>query len=315
MHIAIFILLLTVILLLLVLHGKKKKIIKDMCGMSSYYKNHLLNELAKPMGYRYNPRQDIFTSTQDAWQKHYGYRDLYDRMAPYLNMIFDCQPIYFDYDKKTWLIEFWKGQYGINTGSEVGVYHADTIIPPSERKMTTFHAAAENEYLYINSILYHNDRFLAETGAPHWWSALFSVGHFANPKNLTLNVSIRFPNLDMRDAFLDALFLNGYDTGNVHICFNVVSFTFHPPRRPGCLLKKIYRLYVQLKNRLFCKLYCFVTRPFKNTCDKLLYLYYYLPFIFRRMLRPRRYKKRYCQHRQASLATGSNWRRHARKEN
>ena len=43
-------------------------------------------------------------------------------MAPRFQMVFDALPVYFDYQKKTWLIEFWKGQYGINTGAEIGIY-------------------------------------------------------------------------------------------------------------------------------------------------------------------------------------------------
>ena len=39
-------------------------------------------------------------------------------------MIIDAYPVYFDYQDKTWMIEFWRGQYGINTGAEIGVYHA-----------------------------------------------------------------------------------------------------------------------------------------------------------------------------------------------
>ena len=38
-------------------------------------------------------------------------------------MIIDCEPIYFRYKGKKWLIEFWKGQYGMTTGGEVGIYY------------------------------------------------------------------------------------------------------------------------------------------------------------------------------------------------
>lgn len=291
MYILLFILLLVAILFLLIFHWRKKKIIREICCMSSYYKCHLLNDLAKPFGYCYMSQKEIFTSTQDAWQKQYGYGKIYDRMAPFFNMIFDCQPVYFDYDGKTWLIEFWKGQYGINTGSEIGIYHADAIVPPGIRKRTIFHAATEEEYLFMNTELCERGRPLSDLGASHWWLTQFLPGHFSSPKNLTLEITIRFPDTEMRDAFLDALTLKGYDINHIGIFFTTVSFCFCSSPRQKCFLKKIYRSYVQLKNRLFCKLYQFVTRPFENTCDKVLYLYYYLPFVFRRMLRLHRFKK------------------------
>lgn len=58
------------------------------------------------------PEEEILVSTEDAWQRKYGYEALYDALAPHFNMIFDYYPVYFDYQGKTWLIEFWKGLYG-----------------------------------------------------------------------------------------------------------------------------------------------------------------------------------------------------------
>ena len=64
----------------------------------------------------------------DAWQKAFGYLDAYNRAAPYLSMVFDSYPIYFDYEGRTWLVQIWKGQYGICTGCEIGLYYTDGIV-------------------------------------------------------------------------------------------------------------------------------------------------------------------------------------------
>lgn len=291
MYFIIPILICIAIFFLIFFHWRKKKIIAKVCEMSVSCKLELLNKLVTPLGYHYIPEQDIFSSTLDAWQKEFGYGDIYDRMSPYFNMIFDCQPIYFDYDGKTWLIEFWKGQYGINTGSEVGIYRADDIISPALRKSTIFHAVEEEDYLGISTHLRRNNDTVASLAEQHWWLTIFSLGHFSQPKELTLDITLYFPNLDMRDAFLDAILLRGYDINDFHIYYNTVSFTFYSSPAKMWLPKRLYCHYVQLKNRLFCRLYHFVTRPFTNSCDKLLYLYYYLPFAFRRMLRLRRYRR------------------------
>jgi hypothetical protein len=58
----------------------------------------------------------------DALQRKAGYCWNYDRAAPIFNMIIDCEPICFKYGGAKWMIELWKGQYGIMTGAEIGVY-------------------------------------------------------------------------------------------------------------------------------------------------------------------------------------------------
>ena len=65
---------------------------------------------------------------------------------PRFQMVFDALPIYFDYRGRTWLIELWKGQYGINTGAELGIYHADKILSESEYKTALFTAAEDNGF-------------------------------------------------------------------------------------------------------------------------------------------------------------------------
>ena len=99
-------------------------------ALSATDKKQLLDTLGVPVGYLYEPYQDIFISRINAPQKVFGYTSFYDFSAPYLNMVFDYETIYFNYNARTWLIEIWKGQYGINTECELGIYYADSIISP-----------------------------------------------------------------------------------------------------------------------------------------------------------------------------------------
>lgn len=105
-----------VIVLLIIIFGiffhfKKKAVIKKVNALSPREKETLLDALAKPVGYMYDPHQDIFTAGLDAPQKIFGYTTFYDLSTPYFNMIFDYETIYFNYDARTWLIELWKGQW------------------------------------------------------------------------------------------------------------------------------------------------------------------------------------------------------------
>lgn len=254
----------------------------------------ILNELAKPFGYYYDVIQDIFTGRQDAWQKNYGYSALYDKSAPFFNMIFDCLPVYFDYAGKTWLIELWKGQYGINTGSEVGIYHTESVIPERDRKYAWYKAVNEHDYIDMSTALYYRGRRIAKLRKPHWWLTMFVTGRFCNPDDLSLRVTLRFFDLEMRNAFINSLYKvrDKADISDLVVCSTDVSFVFNSVMCTYNPFKRIFRWYVQCKNRLFVRLYLFVTRPFKCNLDRILYLYYYIPFIFRRTLRIKHYKKR-----------------------
>ena len=285
-------LLLFILFFLIFFHFRKRKIIQKLSCMAISEKCRLLNDLTEPLGYCYDVRQDIFTSTTDAWQKEFGYGAVYDRFAPLLNMVIDSQPVYFDYGGKTWLIEFWKGQYGINTGCELGIYHADGIIPPSQRKRTIFSAAGEDEYPDMSVELFRDGRRVAVKEGAHWWQTIFSMGVFSQPEELFMIIRITFPDTEMRNAFTEGLVSAGYDVDA--LCLSIrrteISFGFGCPCGHSGSLRKLYCCFAQQINRFCCRLYRFVTRPFTCTYDRLLYLYYYLPFAFRHMLRLRRYK-------------------------
>lgn len=308
MYYVLFVIFLLAAIGILLFHFRKRKIIRKVDNMCQEEKLILLDELIHPLGYCYNEYQDIFATTTDAWQKQFGYTSFYDQMAPFFNMVFDCKPIYFDYDGKTWLIELWKGQYGINTGAEVGVYRADRILSPEERDTALFSAVGEENYLDIRMELFDGNRHLADRQGYHWWLTAFLMGKFSKPQNLTMDVRIRFPDYQMCDAFLHSLHKSNLDTLSLHvqICGTDACLSFSGGNhRP--LLRRIHCRFVLWKNKQFCRLYCFVTRPFSLACDKLLYLYYYLPFAFRRVLRLkserkiRRYKKQVLQFRQSRI--------------
>ncbi len=277
-------------------HHRKSCIINKVCTMTPTEKCQLLNELTVPLGYQYIPCQDIFISTLDAWQREFGYTRKFDCLAPCFNMIFDSEPVYFDYDGRTWLIELWKGQYGINTGAEIGIYCADRIVPPEKRKDEYFHTIPDDQLPLFFMNLYRTDRIdattIANVSMAHWWLAAFRMGCFSQPCNLCANFCIDFVDHCMMCAFADALISLGYDPCCLEINGSCICFSYGIPLTPNtcsCITKWI-RGIVQRKNRLFCKLYRFITRPFQCTEDRLLYLYFYLPVVFRRCLRLRRYR-------------------------
>lgn len=95
-----FILFIFLILLLILNYCRKKQIILQVSRMPLTDKCDLLNRLAEPFGFCYDPEQDVFSTRTDAWQRSFGYGKLYDLAAPSMNMVLDTEPVYFNYKKK-----------------------------------------------------------------------------------------------------------------------------------------------------------------------------------------------------------------------
>lgn len=265
--------------------------------MDDCTKCSLLKELVYPFGYCFHCDSGLFSSTTDAWQKQAGYTWLYDYMAPRFQMVFDALPVYFDYRGRTWLIELWKGQYGINTGAEIGIYHADSIIPEADYKTTWFSCAQDHEMLDCSFVLCNRRNDCFHNAGRHWWLTAFLVGCFSRPSDLSMEATICFPNREMLSAFLDGLKRAGYREDSICIKGLHVSFVFcQNITEKYNFITRFWRRFSQWKNRLFCKLYLWVTRPFCCTQDRILYLYFYLPAAFRKLLRLRRFHKRCHKH-------------------
>lgn len=294
MYYALFILLLLVLFGTVLSFIRRKRLICRIKCMDKCQKCSQIQELAIPFGYDYHCQCGFFSSTIDAWQKAAGYTWLYDYLAPRFQMVFDALPIYFDYRDRTWLIELWKGQYGINTGAELGIYHADKILSESEYKTALFTAAEDSEMLPCTvRLCSHKEQNCDNISERHWWLTIFLPGCFSNPSDLCLEASICFPDMQMCNAFYEALRRKGYKANDISIHGLCLSFVFRTPMNEHFgLLTRFHRCISQFLNRIFCKLYVWVTRPFLCTEDRILFLYYYLPAAFRKLFRMHRFNRR-----------------------
>lgn len=279
--------------LFLLNHRRKKRILQKLRRMDTCDKIRLLNELAKPFGFSYDCHEDIMTSALDAWQRQFGYCALFDLSAPRFNMVFDCEPVYFSCHGYTWLIEFWKGQYGINTGAEIGIYRAEGVIDPADYKKTVFQSVSDCELLPLSMELFSRGQRLFGIRQRHWWLTGFCMGQYFAPKELSLHCSLTFPNRCMLQSFAKGLQRIGYERCELNICNLTLSFCFGLPRQKQPRRRRPLAVWWSgLQNRILCRLYRFITRPFCCTLDRILYLYFYLPAAFRRMLRLKRIPKR-----------------------
>lgn len=278
------------LLLCLLSHWRKKNICRRLHCMSAEEKCDIIRPLLEPFGYCYEPFLDIFSTTIDTPQRAFGYTALFDRYASRFHMVLDCMPVYFDYKGHTWMIEFWKGQYGILRGCEVGIYRADAQVAVLQRKTALFHSVDDAQMLPISIRLYQKERPLCHLHRRHWWLTAFQIGAFSQPQDLSVQIDITFPCEQMLAAFVRALEEQTQLSycvceQQVQICFDSCTSCSLPA------VKRAYRRFVQWENRMLCRLFLYVTRPFCSGIDRLLCLYYYLPFAFRRIFEDRNRKK------------------------
>lgn len=290
----IFVIVVAVLLILsLLLFWRRKRAMCKVRKMTPGQRIQKINHLAAEFGYYYIPSQNIFAARIDAWQRKFGYEAFYDKAAARFNMVYDCVPVYFDYDGKSWLIEFWKGQYGINIGSEIGVYNVNYIVPEEKRKTIHYHAVRDDEMLDMAFILFDEGKRCYTWEQRHWWLAAFQTGMFQQPSKLQLRLRIRFPNGDMATAFVEGLKQTGYPADCVQ--WNCTWVTINFSGQSGIKWnwwQRLCRAHSQWENKCCVALYCMTTKPFQKTVDKILFLYYQLPICVRKLLLVRRFGRR-----------------------
>jgi hypothetical protein len=222
-------------------------------------------------GYSYDPKQDIFYSNLDAWQRNMGYCRLYDEAAAPMGMIIDCEPIYFDYDGKKWMIEFWKGQYDLTTGCEMGVYTAEghDLNIPGVFNGTFYKCAGDEDLLHMEYYLMKNGEKLFRREDKHWWLTGFKLGEYSEPSELTMYLSVIFKNEEMRDAFVEGLKDAGYLEHEIIISGNKVGLKFdkvHTPQ-PITRIEETDRI-IQRKNQILCQQYEEITGAYHTFPEK-----------------------------------------------
>ncbi|MDD2361859.1 MAG: DUF4474 domain-containing protein [Oscillospiraceae bacterium] len=259
------------ILLLLIRRARDKRFSAGGRSSSRYFSSVAdLNDAIEFSGFAYDPEEDIFYSLMNPWQREYGYCRFYDESAAALSMIIDAEPIYFDYDGKHWLIEFWKGQYGMTTGGEVGIYNTDSDSGLIDWNGRHYQSANDHEMLHITTTVYKNGRPLINRQDVHWWLTGFVLGEFSQPDELTMIIRITFDNAQMRNAFIKGLQKAGYTPHEYRVKQLAVAIHFGEPHTPQAFTRtKITDNMTQDRNRQFCEMYQKITSPFTSMLDKI----------------------------------------------
>jgi hypothetical protein len=202
-------------------------------------------------------------------------------------MIIDCEPITFECYGKRWMIEFWKGQYALNTGCEIGLYQEVTNIGiPGVLDGPFYKSVSNNEMLNMAFSLKKNGKELFSREDRHWWLNGFKMGEFSNPSELTMDIAIEFNDTVMCYAFAEALIKAGYSEEEIWKVGNKIYFTFAKPYTEQPITRTIFTDWIIQKwNALMCAEYRKATEQYDNIEDKLEAIKTQKPGIFNKVIK------------------------------
>ena len=180
--------------------------------------NFLLNRFEKKqvLGYRYSYQDDYYyTDDKDCWQDTFGFYNLYDLISPYILLEYDYIRVYFRYDNLDWMIQLWKGQYGLLFyGSEVGVYTKE-MSDEEVTAFTHFKCPEQKNWLDMTMSLYHDEKddgnYKFELERPYgnyWWCTGFKAGHLNDEEpadELRMTTTITMKDDEMTQLFAQGL--------------------------------------------------------------------------------------------------------------
>ena len=166
------------------------------------------------LSYQYSYVDDYYyANDKKSWQHVLGFARIYDIIAPYLVLEYDYTRVFFEYDKKDFMVQLWKGQYGyIFYGGEIGIYHKRATNREAGM-LTLFRQAKEEYWPYMEMSVYHQklngqyEREFTRDYDKYWWCTGFKPGHLRDVEPADeLRIVAR---LTMNDNEMAKLFAQG----------------------------------------------------------------------------------------------------------
>lgn len=146
-----------------------------------------LLEKQQVLSYQYSYIDDYYyTNDKEAWQYDFGFGRVYDIVAPYILLEYDYVRIFFTYENKDWMLQMWKGQYGmVFYGGEIGIYNRE-YSEDGVSEWAMYNCPAEEDWLMMEMTLYHQNihgeyvREFTREYDKYWWCTGFKNGHLRN---------------------------------------------------------------------------------------------------------------------------------------
>ena len=173
------------------------------------------------LSYKYDPEGEFFyVDDINSWQQQFGFNPLYDFAAGFTVMYYDTVRIYFDYQNRGYLLQLWKGQYGLMfVGSEIGFYEKDDKKPTSSSAALNHYECATDHLLPMEMVCYRMDStgtlnpLFKRKYERHWWSTGFVPGvlkNFSDRSELVMEARITFDTPEMAKIVGDTFKANKF---------------------------------------------------------------------------------------------------------
>ncbi|MBQ7005173.1 MAG: DUF4474 domain-containing protein [Clostridia bacterium] len=164
-------------------------------------------------GYLFDSAGNFFFTSDDPWQRNFGYNQAFDTAAPFVSIYMDTMRLKFRYEDKDWMIQLWKGQYGLAfVGAEIGVY-----TKPLDREVEHYDAASDEDALYMSMTGYRHDQIIfSREYTKYWWCTGFVPGQlekFSDRSELAVKCRITAKDENMLDSIVSELKANNLVEG------------------------------------------------------------------------------------------------------
>ena len=184
---------------------------------------HTYLETNNVLSYQYDYDYGYYYANDKAsWQKNFGFARVYDYVAPYVGMEYDYIRVFFTYDDEDFLVQLWKGQYGVLYGGEIGIYNRDA--DGKNSSPFTFYAAASNRYWpTMDMSVYHQEKegdipnkyklLFKRPVDKYWWCTGFVPGtlrQYEPADELRIEATLTFNDSTMAGLFADGLHTCGF---------------------------------------------------------------------------------------------------------
>lgn len=191
----------------------------NVISSSNFLRDFL--EEQQVLSYQYSYIDDYYyTNDKEAWQYNFGFGKIYDFVSPYILLEYDYVRVFFTYQGKDWMLQMWKGQYGlIFYGGEIGIYNRDHV-DDGINEWTMFNCPAEEDWLDMEMTLWHEElngewtREFTREYDKYWWCTGFKNGHIRVEEpadELRLTGRITFKDEEMTKLVVDGLIECGFD--------------------------------------------------------------------------------------------------------
>ena len=159
---------------------------------------NLFKQILTVAGYAYNAEENIFYTTENPWQKQFGYSKFYDLVSAFGQMVYDTVRFKFNYDNRSWMFQIWKGRYVFTSGCEIGIYTKDINLPDADY----WEGVGPEDYIGLEVNMYRYDNFYFHRGPEkHWWLTGFRVADIVYSEGLNMQAIFTMDDRYMANAF------------------------------------------------------------------------------------------------------------------